>query len=179
MTHIVRPARGSRLDALWLSLLLWGALGPAGAHAAEVEPIRLLVLDLEIIGDLTDPVSNAEHQDRLARTSEQLRAELSRVPRYEVVDAAPAREMIESLRATQYLYKCNGCEIDIAEQLDADQVLVAWVHRVSQLILTLTYEIRDVPSAEPIRRKAFEFRGDNDAGWSRAVRAMVEDLARQ
>jgi hypothetical protein len=179
VTHIVRLARGFRLGALGLSMLLWAALGPAGAHAAEAEPIRLLVLDLEIIGDLTDPVSNAEHQARLATTSDQLRAELSRAPRYEVVDAAPAREMIESLRATQYLYKCNGCEIDIAEQLGADQVLVAWVHRVSQLILTLTYEIREVPSAQPIRRKAFEFRGDNDAGWSRAVSAMAEDLASQ
>jgi hypothetical protein len=162
-----------------LSLVLMAAFGPAGVHAAQAEPIRLVVLDLELVGDLGDPALNAEHEVRLAKTSDQLRAELSRVPRYEVVDTTPAREMIEASRATQYLYKCNGCEIDIAEQLGGDQVLVAWIHRVSQLILTLTYEIRDVPSAEPVRRKAFDFRGDNDAGWSRAVTAMVDDLANQ
>lgn len=176
---VARSFDGRKFRSLCLSLFLWATLVPIGAHAAEGEPIRLVVLDLELVGDLGDPSLAAEHAARLAKTSDQLRAELSRVPRYEVVDLTPASEMIEASRATQYLYKCNGCEIDIAKRLDGDQVLVAWIHRVSQLILTLTYEIRDVPSATPVRRKAFDFRGDNDAGWSRAVTSMVNDLADQ
>jgi hypothetical protein len=145
--------------------------------AANDEKVKLLVLDLEIIGDLSDPGLERTHAVRLREVSEQLRSELAQIPDYEIVDAAPAAEMIERLRGTQYLHKCNGCEIDIALELGADQVMVAWIHRVSQLILSLTYEIREVPSGQPLRRKSFDFRGDNDTGWSRAVSYMARDIA--
>jgi Protein of unknown function (DUF2380) len=55
-------------------------------------------------------------------------------------------------------------------------VLVAWVNRVSTLILTLTYEIHDVATAQITARKSFGFRGDNDAAWTRAIDYMVRDL---
>jgi len=160
-------------------LLVAGALLPAHfASAAEpTRKIELLVLDIELVGDLSDTSLASAHEERIRRVSDLLREELAQLPAYVVVDSAPAKEHIERLRAVQYLHKCNGCEIDIALELGADQVLVAWVHRVSQLILSITYEIREVPSGRPLKRKAFDFRGDNDAGWSRAVTYMVKDLA--
>jgi hypothetical protein len=159
-------------------LMASGAVAASGERASEShKPLRLLVLDIELVGDLSDPALAREHEQRLERVSEQLRRELAQYTRYEIVDSMPASELIERLRGTQYLHKCNGCEIDIALELGADRVLVAWIHRVSQLILSLTYEIREVPSGQPLRRKAFDFRGDNDTGWSRAVTYMVKDLA--
>ena len=158
-------------------LLTSGRAEAAQGADADEGKISLLVLDLEIIGDLSDPELEQIHAARLRKVSEQLRSELAQIPSYEIVDAAPAAELIERLRGTQYLHKCNGCEIDIALELGADQVMVAWIHRVSQLILSLTYEIREVPSGRPLRRKSFDFRGDNDMGWSRAVSYMARDLA--
>jgi hypothetical protein len=55
-------------------------------------------------------------------------------------------------------------------------VLVAWVNRVSALILTLTYEIHDVATGQIAARKSFDFRGDNDAAWTHAINYMVRDL---
>lgn len=164
--------------AACLCLLLAGLCALRGAAAAD-HPVRLLVLDIELVGDLSDPNATADHARRLAMASEQLRAELARLGDYAIVDAAPARSRIDSLRAVQHLHKCNGCEVDIALELGAEQVLVAWVYRVSQLILTLNYEIRAVPSGASIRRKAFDFRGDNDQSWSRAVSYLARDLATQ
>lgn len=148
-----------------------------GSAKSEADKVKLLVLDLELIGDLGDPALEHTHAIRLRRVSDQLRSELARIPTYEIVDAAPAAELIERLRSATYLHKCNGCEIDIALELGAEQVMVAWIHRVSQLILSLTYEIREVPSGRPLRRKSFDFRGDSDQGWSRAVSYMARDLA--
>jgi hypothetical protein len=148
----------------------------ASAASTESRQVKLLVLDIELLGDLSDPGLAAEHEARIRMASDTLRDALARTGLYEVVDRAPARTMIDTLSTVQYLHKCNGCEIDIALELDAEQVLVAWVHRVSNLILSLTYEIREVPDGTPIRRKAFDFRGDNDQGWSRAVTYMVKDL---
>lgn len=200
MTHAFASSFCARLRAAKL-VLVASALVAANLFAAVEDTaaasdgtVKLLVLDLEIIGDLSDPQLEHTHAERLRKVSEQLRSELARIQSdgtvaspesnetrgrmaYEIVDPAPAAAMIEKLRGTQYLHKCNGCEIDIALELGADQVLVAWIHRVSQLILSLTYEIREVPSGRPIRRKAFDFRGDNDKGWSRAVSYMARDLA--
>lgn len=189
MTHAfclarLRASFAPKLAATaWLaaSAMFFGELACAASDSAteQAAPIDLLVLDLEIVGDLSDPALAPVHAARIEKTSAQLRTQLADVPRHRVVDATPERERLESLRSTQYLYKCNGCEIDVAAALGADQVLVAWVHRVSHLILSLTYEIRDVPSGQPLRRKAFDFRGDTDEGWSRAVSVMVKDIASQ
>lgn len=156
---------------------LHGGACMAADHADVAAKTKLLVLDLELVGDLGGPELERTHADRLRDTSEQLRSELAHRSGYEIVDATSALELIERLRGTQYLHKCNGCEIDIALELGADQVMVAWIHRVSQLILSLTYEIREVPSGRTIRRKSFDFRGDNDTGWSRAVSYMVRDIS--
>jgi hypothetical protein len=75
-----------------------------------------------------------------------------------------------------YLHDCNGCDLDVARQLGADQVVVAWVNRVSALILSFTYEIRDVATGQITARKSFGFRGDNDTSWTRAIDYMVRDL---
>ena len=166
--------RGFIASILALSAMVY----PQVTSAAEGgNKTKLLVLDLELVGDLTDSSRASEHEQRIRQVSNLLRKELSELPAYEVVDLAPAKEHMEQLRATQYLHKCNGCEIDLAQEVDAELVLVAWVHRVSQLILSITYEIREVPSGRPIKRKAFDFRGDNDTGWSRAVTYLVADLA--
>jgi hypothetical protein len=85
--------------------------------------------------------------------------------------------LITSLAAQHaYLHDCNGCDLEIGQQLAADQVLVTWVDRVSGLILSLTYEFHDVASGQIVARKSYDFRGDNDAAWTHAVRYMVRDL---
>ena len=75
-----------------------------------------------------------------------------------------------------HLYECNGCDLEVGRELGADLVLVAWVYRVSGLILTLTYEIHDVNTARIVARKSFDFRGDNDSAWTHAIDFMTRDL---
>lgn len=173
----LRCAAGLILIAVGLLAAADRTAAAENAAAADAAKVKLLVLDLELIGDLGGPELERTHAVRLRKVSDQLRSELAQNAAYEVVDATAAAEMIERLRGTQYLHKCNGCEIDIALQLGAEQVMVAWIHRVSQLILSLTYEIREVPSGRTLRRKSFDFRGDNDDAWSRAVSYMARDIA--
>lgn len=136
-----------------------------------------MVLDVEITGDLGGPELAAEHEARLKLASMKLREGLPRTGLYQLVDTAPAQPAIDELKSRhRYLHECNGCDLDIGRQLGADQVLVAWVYRVSTLILTLTYEIHDVATGQIVARKSFDFRGDNDAAWTRAIDYMVRDL---
>jgi PQQ-dependent catabolism-associated CXXCW motif protein len=138
---------------------------------------KLVVLDIELTGDLGGPEFAAEHDARLTMESAKLRQDLARMQLYEVLDNAPAQQAIDRLKSQQaYLHDCNGCDLDIGRRLHADFVLVAWVYRVSGLILTLTYEIHDVKTGQITARKSFDFRGDNDAAWNHAIDYMVRDL---
>lgn len=138
---------------------------------------QLAVLDVELSGDLGGPEFAAEHEARLKMASAKLREGLSRSGLYKVVDIAPALPAIDQLKSQHlYLHECNGCDLDVGRQLGADQVLVAWVNRISGLILTLSYEIHDVATGRVTARKSFDFRGDNDVAWTRAIDYMVRDM---
>ena len=167
--------------ALTLTLVICAARTVTAAPEASTQrsapPSQLVVLDVEISGDLGGPKLADEHQARLNLASTRLRESLSRTGLYQLVDTTPAQAVITDLKSRYlYLHDCNGCDLDVGRLLGADQVLVAWVHRVSALILTLTYEIHDVATGQISARKSFDFRGDNDAAWTRAIDYMVRDL---
>ena len=166
-----------RLTLCIVALLLSGT-AVAAAPAAVAAPIpRLAVLDIELTGDLGGPELKAEHETRLRMASERLRRELASSGLYQVIDNAPAGALIDELKSHQrYLHDCNGCDLDVGKRLGADEVLVAWVDRVSNLILSLTYEIDDVKTGQIDDRKSYDFRGDNDAAWIHAIHFMVQDM---
>lgn len=165
----------TRLLALGLALFLC-AIGTV-ATENERHPSKLVVLDMEITGDLGGPELAKDHEARLHVASARLRERLAGTGLYQVIDTAQAQDMLDELESRhRYLHDCNGCDLDLGRRLNADQILVAWVNRVSVLILTLTYEIHDVQTGQIAARKSFSFRGDNDAAWLRAIDYMVRDI---
>jgi PQQ-dependent catabolism-associated CXXCW motif protein len=158
----------------------WTKAGQATAVISPEEPgaaPKLAVLDLELSGDLGGPEFTAEHEARLKTESARLRQDLARSGLFDIVDNAPAQKTIDHLQSQQaYLHDCNGCDLDIGRELGAEFILVAWVDRVSGLILTLTYEIHDVKTSQIASRKSYDFRGDNDNAWNHAIDYMVRDL---
>ncbi len=171
-TSILEPSGPGAGDAR-------GPAASAGAAAAPGLP-ALVVLDLELSGDLGGPDFTAEHDARLKTESIRLRRDLEGTGLYRLLDNAPAQGAIDRLKAQQqYLHDCNGCDLDIGRQLHADFVLVAWVDRVSGLILTLTYELHDVKTGQITARKSYDFRGDSDNTWNHAIDYMVRDIKRE
>jgi hypothetical protein len=173
--------------AMKASLLVFLALAAgsfAQADAAD-KPLssqlpRLAVLDVEISGDLGGPGLASAHAHRLNMASAKLRDERERGGLFRLVGNSPAQELIDRLKSQQlYLHDCNGCDLEVGRLLGVDQVLVCWVNRVSNLILTLTYEIHDVRTGEIVARKSYYFRGDNDTAWSHAIVYMVQDMKEQ
>ena len=173
--HSVARAAAAVLSAC----LCTHALGQTAATpAAAAAPIpRLAVLDIELTGDLGGTELEAAHETRLRMASERLRRELVSSGLFQVIDNAPAQALIDKLKSQQrYLHDCNGCDLEVGKRLGADEVLVAWVDRVSNLILSLTYEIDDVKTGQIDDRKSYDFRGDNDAAWIHAINFMVQDM---
>ena len=127
---------------LMRSLATVGLLGLAlKANLAIAAPAKpeLVVLDIELTGDVGGPQFIAEHAARLKTESAILRRELENSGLYQVLDNTPALPLINRLESQQaYWHDCNGCDLQVGRQLGADQVLVTWVDRVSNLILSLT-----------------------------------------
>jgi hypothetical protein len=145
--------------------------------AGSAGKAKLVVLDIELTGDLGGPQFTAEHETRLRKESDNLRQQLRESGLYTVLDLAPAEPLLAKLKSQQaYLHDCNGCDLEVGHQLGADQVMVSWVDRVSGLILSLTYEFHDVATHQIVARKSYDFRGDNDSAWSHAIKYMVRDL---
>jgi hypothetical protein len=141
---------------------------------AQQQLKTVAILDFELIDD-PGTAGEAERK-RLEMISDQLRREFSERGLYKVLDNAPAAELIEKHRSAQALHACNGCELDIAMKLGADRVLTAWVQKVSELILNINIEIKDVKSGQAVLRKSVDIRGNTDQSWSRGISYLVRDM---
>lgn len=160
----------------YLIILLLALSGLTPAWAAQDQLKTIAVLDFGIIDDTGETEKEAAQEKRLIMISDQLRRELEEKKLYDVVDNAPANDMIDEYRRTTYLYQCNGCELEIARKLGADRVLTAWVQKVSNLILNVNIEVKDVKTGETKLKKSVDIRGNTDDSWARGISYMTRDM---
>jgi hypothetical protein len=137
-----------------LILIAAGLLAAGDSHAAAQQPLKkLLMLEFELIDEQEDLVPFAEKEARLAMVSQRLREALIKEELYDVIDSAPVAHLIRTEAARQSLLECNGCELDIAREAGADRVLLAWVRKISNLILNINIEVRDAKTGEVVLGK--------------------------
>ena len=167
-------SNGRVLKALFLLLALVGYVVTAQA-AKQVQTIVVFdagFIDTSLQGEMS-PVDPAEIQ-RVARISEQLREGLQASGCYEIVDPTPQAKAIHTLQnQVSYLHDCNNCEIKIAKALQADLSLVAWVQKVSNLILNLNVVIKDVASGAITKTAFVDIRGNTDRTWEHGTGYML------
>jgi hypothetical protein len=160
------------------ALLLAGGATRAAEASDPASPPTIAVLDLDLIdtsGEVTD--QREDHARRLAAMATRLRTDFEAQGIYRVIDTPELRARIAETGRSQYLSRCNGCELVLARGVDADRVLTGVVYKVSSLVLSLTVTIKDAATGEPLIHKALDFRGDNDAAWDRATRYFLRYLA--
>ena len=174
-----------------IGLLLAAAVAPALVHGAETPVARspapapaassaslktIAMLDFELIDDTLETAKDAAQKARLTMISQQLRAAFTENHLYQVIDNAPAAAMIDDLSNRFALHDCNGCDVDIGKALKADRVMTAWVQKVSNLILNVNIQIRDVRSGLIMLNKSVDIRSNTDESWSRGIKYMVRSM---
>ena len=156
-----------------IAALLHQALAAPMASAAE--PARLALFDLELVdSSLQDQMAGADpaEEARLRLVQEELRRSLEESGRFELVDTAPVADQVA---VAGRLRSCNGCEVPIARRLDADLALVGWVHKVSNLILSVNVVIRDVSTRERVFASSVDIRGNTDESWLHGIRYILNN----
>jgi hypothetical protein len=143
-------------------------------HAGELKTIA--ILDFELLDDQKELAPATVEYQRIIVARDQLAEEFSRAGLYRVVDLSPAADLIKRYKNDYRLHECNGCEIDIAQALKTDRVLVGWVQKVSNLILNLNIKIQDARTGEVVLLKSVDMRGNTDESWRRSVTYLVRQI---
>ena len=136
-------------------------------------------MDFELIDEMRDyetEAAKAAQQRRLALISDALRQEFDQRGIYLVVNNDAAAKLITDETALHDLRQCNGCELDIGRALKADVIVIGWVQKVSNLILNINIEVKDVASGKTLYRKSVDLRSNSDKSWLRGIRYMVDSI---
>jgi Protein of unknown function (DUF2380) len=155
------------------AVVLHQALAAPVASAAE--KARLALFDLELVdSSLEGEMAGTDRaeQARLRLVQAELRRSLEGSGRFELVDTAPVADQVAVAGS---LRSCNGCEVPIARRVDADLALVGWVHKVSDLILSVNVVIRDVSTRERVFASSVDIRGNTDESWLHGIRYILKN----
>ena len=158
--------RNRALLVLAFALFAWTPL----AAAAQ----RVAVFDFELIDTSLDGAmygARADEAARLKTISEQLRKDLEKSGKFEVVDIAP----VEAAARASNLQACGGCDASLAEKVGADLSMTGTVQKVSNLILNMNIYIRDAHTKTLISSTSADFRGNTDESWARSLSYIVRN----
>ena len=72
------------------------------------------------------------------------------------------------------MYKCNGCEEDLAKKVGAEVAFIGMVRKASDVLFTVSVYIRDIEQDKVVKQASGEIYGNTDAMWLRAVRYLVD-----
>ncbi len=147
----------------------------AGLLAGLVTPVAAQTLPSVAVFDFaltnTSPAaSTPEELARLQRLDQQLRDGLR--GHFTVVDVGPVRDRltrVDSIRG------CNGCELDLARELGAQQVAYGWVQKVSNLILNVNLVVEETSTGRTLRAESVDIRGNTDDSWTRGLRYLLNE----
>jgi hypothetical protein len=157
--------------------MLSALLAAPFAAGAQALP-DIVVLPFDLVEDHPRPDADGAQARRITEAHAQLQRALADARLYRVVDAAPARELLQSLRGQHaFLYSCSDCAQQIGRRAGAALAMTAWVQKVSELILNLNVEVVDVARNRPVLSKSVDIRGNTDETWRRAVAYLVRDMA--
>lgn len=136
----------------------------------------VIVLDFEMLGDTSVEYLQKNDALLMKKFSKVFRQQLKQQAVFDVIDDKESMAVIEQKGQQQFLHRCNGCELDLARELGAKQVIVPWIYRTSILIQSFIIEIRDVETGRLILKRPYNFRGNTDKAWEKTILYAIDDL---
>lgn len=171
MSMIAGAMRGVRAGLLGL-VFVATAIQPVRA-----EPPTLVVLDFDLLEDHPDSAQAADLQRRLARVRDLFADGVASAGVYRVIGLGAAQPVHDGYRRQiQNVHRCDYCQVEIGKAAGARLAAAGWVQKVSNLILNINIEIRDVEADRVVLTKSVDIRSNNDQAWERGMRFLVRDI---
>jgi hypothetical protein len=150
----------------FLAAMLLTAAAAQAAPKAAVFPFELI--DDSLDGQYLGP--RADETQRLSLATAELRKLVAQEAGYEVLDLGTLASEVEKAGP---LYKCNGCEVELARKLGADLAITAAVRKYSNLLLSLHIYVKEASTGNLTKMYRVDIRGNTDESWLRGVRWLV------
>ncbi|WP_091442775.1 DUF3280 domain-containing protein [Ancylobacter rudongensis] len=167
------PVRARRALAIGLTTMALLAavlsFSPA-AHAAT----RVVVFQFELLdtsGEFDPRGPKPDEVRRLNLITDEMRKRLQGAG-YDLVELSPQAAQIEE--ATPFR-NCNSCELKIARALGAEIEVIGLVQKVSNLILNINFQLRDVATGQVLRAGSADIRNNTDESWLRGVSYLIRN----
>ncbi len=167
------PVRARRALALGFALapLLAAGLG-AGTTAQAATPVAVFEFELlDTSGEVDIRGPKPEEVRRLDLISDEVRRRLKEAG-YDVLDLSPQQAQIADAAPFR---NCNNCELPIARALGAEIEVIGLVQKVSNLILNINFQLRDVATGKVLRAGSADIRNNTDESWLRGVSYLVRN----
>lgn len=169
----LRCSRFAKSASILATIFVLAQTSPV--HAAATSPRKLAIFDFEL-ADFTagGPIGGESPAEtaRLKLVTDLARRLIGHSGQYQLVDTTPA-DGEENVK-DHWLRNCNGCDADIGRKLGADEVFLGTVQKISVLVHTVVFQIRDTRTGKIILNVQTDFRGDTDESWSRSVAWLIE-----
>ncbi len=113
----------------------------------------------------------ADQQSRLRALDTQLRDQLAKSGCCKIVDLGDVARQVQGVD----VWKCNGCDVDLARKAGAKISVTGWVQKVSNLILNINLVARNVATDKVIGAGSVDIRGNTDESWSRGLTYLLRN----
>lgn len=164
----------------WLALLGLLVACVLWARPSWAEAPTIVVLDFDLLEDHPDASRAADQQRRLEAVRTGFIEGVREHGLYRVVDLSPARELLDRFQSQRAnIYTCNSCQVEIGKAVGAHYVAAGWVQKVSNLILNINIEIREVEADRVVLNKSVDIRGNTDRSWRRGMAFMLRDFVQR
>ncbi|MBP1848809.1 DUF3280 domain-containing protein [Rhizobium halophytocola] len=164
------------LTACALALLAMPAapvLAAADLNAPLAWDAKVAFFGFHFIDTSTEGAYNGARADEEGRR-QLLEARLRKALADRGFDLVPLAPVQTTLNAITNPAKCNGCDVDMARELDADYALVGEIQKVSNLILSMNLVMRDAETGRAVRALAVDIRGNTDESWTRGLDYLLK-----
>lgn len=136
---------------------------------AAADNAKIIVFDFYFDNTSLEPTSAAESA-RLKTVSDDLRSDLQKSGRYDVISGSGTR-----LTSVPNFSQCADEQLAAAEKAGATQAACGWVQKVSNLILNLNLIIEDVKTHKALKGGSVDIRGNTDESWKRGLAYLVKE----
>ena len=170
-TGTAGAGQGKKTTRLAATILLL-----ASVQAVALEPLKdranVAFLGITFIDTSTEgDYFGREDEAQRTRMLREMVAERFAAEGIDLVDLGPVEE---ELARTSNPAECCGCDLRMAEKLEADYVLVGEVQKVSNLIPSMNLVMRQVERQAAVRALAVHIRSNTDQSWERGMRYILD-----
>lgn len=167
MLHWVRTSTFTAI--CFVGAALTGATIAMANPTVAIFPFELLDSSQE--GELF-PKVRPEETKRLELLTSELKSRLSASGQYQV---ASTDALASEIKAAAPLFKCNGCETDLAKKTGAKLAMLGLVQKFSDTLLAVNIQVIDAETGVLKNAYSSGVQGNTDDAWIRGVSYIVRN----